>query len=69
MFYVKEKVSDTMEVGIEINDENVFGVCPDCGGETNVDLEELAHANEGLDLFGCAVLCEECSKKWRNHRD
>lgn len=71
MFYVKENVSDTMAVSVEINDENVFCKCPECGGETNVDLEALSHTDEGLDLFGSAVLCEECSKKLyrRNHRE
>ncbi len=70
MFYVKELINDGMEVTIEISDENVFCKCPDCGRETNVDLEELSHTNEGLDLFGSAVLCEECSKKfYRRNRN
>ena len=28
MFYVKERLSDTTEVSIEINDEKVFTRCP-----------------------------------------
>ena len=33
MFYVKENINDTVEVKVELNDENVFCTCPDCGKE------------------------------------
>ena len=42
MFYVKEK-TDEIEVKVELNSENVFCSCPDCGkehaifGESKVD--------------------------------
>ena len=35
MFYTKEKIN-TMEIIIELNDENVFCTCPDCGAEVAV---------------------------------
>ena len=41
MFYVKEKLSDAVEVTVEITDENVFCTCPGCGCEVGVDLAEL----------------------------
>ena len=41
MFYVKEKISDAMEIVVEINDENVFCICPSCECEVNVDLSEV----------------------------
>ena len=28
MFYVKENINDTVEVKVELNDENVFCTCP-----------------------------------------
>lgn len=62
MFYVKEKISDTAETKIEINDENVFSICPKCGKEVQVNLEDVISDEEG-DLCSTAVLCEECSKK------
>lgn len=62
MFYVKERINDAMEVTVEINDENVFGTCPECGTEVQVDLEVLSR-DELLDLFGMAVCCADCSKK------
>lgn len=62
MFYVKEKLNDAMEFSIEINDENVFCQCPNCGREVLVDLAEVLSDGHG-DLFGTSVLCENCSKK------
>ena len=32
MFYVKEKTGE-IEVKVELNSENVFCACPDCGKE------------------------------------
>ncbi len=62
MFYVKEQLSDAVEVSIEINDENVFCRCPVCGSEVRVDIDGLLK-EEDTDLFRTAVLCDECSKK------
>ena len=50
MFYVKEQLGDTVEVSIEINDENVFCRCPSCGSEVQVDLAEVFSDGDG-DLF------------------
>ena len=64
MFYVKEKLSDSAEINIEIHDENVFCRCK-CGCEVSVDLAEIL--SDGVsDLFGTAVFCDECSKEARN---
>jgi hypothetical protein len=62
MFYVKEKISDSMEVSVEINDENVFCICPSCGCEVNVDLSEVFANGEG-DLYSTSIYCCECSEK------
>ncbi len=66
MFYVKEPISDTMEITIEItieiNDENVFCRCPICGREVLVDLEDVLGDGNG-DLFGTSVMCEDCSRE------
>ena len=61
MFYVKEKLSDAVEVTVEITDENVFCTCPGCGCEVGVDLAELFSDGEG-DLYGTEVYCPECSR-------
>ena len=62
MFYVKERLSDTLEISIQITDENVFCYCPMCGSEVSVDIAEILSDGES-DLFGTAIYCSECSKK------
>lgn len=47
MFYVKEPLTDTLEVHVEINDENVFCHCPVCGKEVQVNLEKYWEAWKG----------------------
>ena len=64
MFYVKERLNDSMEISIEITDENVFCHCPRCGAEVMVDIAEILSDGES-DLFGTAIYCSECSKKIR----
>ena len=64
---VKEKVSDAMEVTIEITDENVFSRCPVCGEEVQVDIAELLSDGES-DLFGTSVLCSDCTRKMMGGR-
>lgn len=63
MFYVKEKINEAMEVRIEVGSDNVYGICPGCGDEVQVNLEDFANADDGLDLYGVAVYCDECAKK------
>ncbi|QGT99527.1 hypothetical protein SYNTR_0934 [Candidatus Syntrophocurvum alkaliphilum] len=61
MFYVKARFNDVVEITTEIHDDNVFGICPDCGCEVNVDLVEILNSKYG-DLNGTAVYCLKCSK-------
>ena len=61
MFYVKERLNDSMEISIEITDENVFCHCPMCGVEVMVDIAEILGDGES-GLFGTAIYCSECSK-------
>lgn len=69
MFYVKEKLTETVGISVEINDENVYCTCPCCGCEVNVDLSEVF--SDGIsDLYGTSVYCKKCSetltrKLWR----
>ena len=62
MFYVKETMGDAAEVKIEINDENVFCRCPHCGSEVQVNMQDILN-DEDSDLFGTAVLCENCTRR------
>jgi len=61
MFYVKENLSDTVLVTVEIHDDNVFCTCPGCSCEVEINLAELFSNGEG-DLYGTSVYCPECSK-------
>ena len=60
MFYVKSKINDNSEIRIEIGDSNVFTICPDCGGEFQIDLEAILH--DGGSLLNSSCLCAECSE-------
>lgn len=62
MFYVKHE-SDEVLVKVEINDENVFTVCPNCGTEHQVDLCDVFKDGD-IDLFGAQVFCAKCSKQY-----
>jgi hypothetical protein len=61
MFYVKQTINDSLEIRVEIHDDNVFTTCPDCGVEICVDISELFSDGES-DLYGTAIFCPECSK-------
>ena len=49
MFYIKENLNDTTSISVEINNENVYCRCPQCGAEVPVDLS----------VFWTAVLNEK----------
>lgn len=61
MFYIKETLSESTAINIEITDENVYGKCPVCGCEVSVDLVDLFAEGE-VDLYSTQVLCDHCSK-------
>lgn len=66
MFYVKENINNAVEVRVELNDENVFCTCPECGQEVAVDLSAVFADGIG-DMYGTAVLCDKCAKRRLEH--
>ncbi len=62
MFYVREKISDTAGITVEIHDDNVFYTCPGCGSEVCVDLSAL-FSDGKCDLYATSVCCPACSMK------
>ena len=62
MFYVKTQLTEETTLTTEITDENVFTRCPRCGSEISVDLADILADGDG-DLFGTAVLCDDCARK------
>lgn len=61
MFYVKE-TNGQCAITVQITDENVFTLCPKCGREIPIDLQELFEGGD-VDLCGTTILCEECWKE------
>ena len=63
MFYVKTKIGcSTIET--EIDGENLFTRCPQCGKEILVETEDLKSIFEnGGDLCSTTMDCPECSEK------
>ena len=62
MFYVKTKLCEGVTLHTEINSENIFTVCPECGAEHAVDLVDILSGGNA-DLNSTRVYCHECSKK------
>ena len=55
-FYLKHKGER-----LEIREDNVYTVCPKCGREHSVDLQDILSAPDA-DLYSTSVYCEDCSK-------
>lgn len=55
MFYMKHKGKK-----LEVLEDNVYTICPQCGKEHVVDLHDILSC-EHADLYGTSIYCEECS--------
>lgn len=55
MFYLKYNGKRLM-----IECDNVFTICPICGKEHVVDLQDILQDGDG-DLYGTSVYCRKCS--------
>lgn len=61
MFYVKKAISSEEFLRVELECDNVFTICPDCGREHAVDLGDLISGGWDGDLYGISIRCPECS--------
>lgn len=60
MFYLKENLRPGVTIKIDIREDNVFTVCPLCGGEHQIlNLQELITFSKA-DMFRMKVHCPEC---------
>ena len=57
MFYLKHSGEK-----LPIEGDNVYTICPECGREHAIDLQEILEGGSA-DLYGTAVYCEECSAR------
>ena len=62
MFYLKHNGEK-----LEIDHENVYNLCPKCGDECVVDLND-AVTEDGLDLYGISLYCPECNETVLGYR-
>ncbi len=60
MFYMKHKGKK-----LDIREDNVYTICPECGKEHTVDLQEIL-AGGDADLYGTAIYCPACSAVLKN---
>lgn len=58
MFYVKKKIKGKV-IRIDIDYDNVFIKCSECGKEIEVDLIDVVQRCG--DLHGISVICGKCS--------
>lgn len=65
MFYVKTKISDDVEVKVDLYDDEIYTQCPKCGKEIQVETGELNQVLENGDLANSSLYCENCSKEVR----
>ena len=62
MFYIKENLNDTTSISVEINNENVYCHCLQCGAEVPVDLVSSGQ-QKTLTFSASAVYCDACTLK------
>lgn len=64
MIYVKGKINDTVEIQVEIHEDNVFCACLGCWREVRVNLAELFSGESD----GAAFYCQDCGKDIKKGR-
>lgn len=62
MFYTKIAIGEGVTLRAELDSENIFTACPECGLEFPVDLVDILSGGNA-DLSSTAVYCHECSVK------
>lgn len=67
MIYIKTKVSDNVEMKINLYDDEIYTQCAKCEKEIQIEKEELKQILENGDLASTSLFCEKCSKI--NNRD
>lgn len=60
MLYIKRQCN-----GVELKvllEPEVYTICPGCGRELKLDLQELFQENAEFDLCNSNVFCQDCGK-------
>ena len=59
MFYMKHQGKK-----LEIQEDNVYTICPGCGIEFKVDIQDILSSGS-TDLYSTSVYCEKCHARSR----
>lgn len=65
MFYVKTKISNNVEIKVDLYEDEFYTQCPKCGKEIQIEAEELANIIKDQELASTSVYCKQCSKEER----
>lgn len=64
MFYVKTKLNDSIEIKVDLYEDEIFTACPNCGKEIQLESTEIGNILKvGGDFASTNVYCADCSKK------
>lgn len=62
MIFIKTKLSQDVEIRVDLYGDEFRSYCPKCGQEHDISLEDLAQIiKNGGDLAGTSIWCEVCS--------
>lgn len=63
MLYLKTKINNHIEIKVDLYDDEIFTMCPECGIEHEVDTEMIISIlKNGGDFSSTSVYCSDCSK-------
>lgn len=63
MFYIKKKISDDIEVKINLEDGAFYTRCSKCGKEMLFDNQDMVSILDEFSLEEVEITCEDCINK------
>lgn len=67
MFFVKKKISDDVNIEMELYEDEICTYCPNCGKEIHLEPEHLADIIQDQALSSTSVYCKKCSRLKRRN--
>ena len=61
--YIKAKLSEDVEIKVELYIENIFELCDVCGAEREVPRETIMRILKDTGDFSSAIYCSNCRKE------
>lgn len=67
MIFIKAKITDDVEIRVDLYGDEFGSYCPQCGREHDLDIETVASIiNDGGDLGSTDIFCQECTRSRRS---